>query len=520
MNKIATFLLLSVQFASNAKAQFSYHALLQHNMQEGRSLLLKQPNEMLLFTTSSVGKFNTRRLYPNGNTDDAYRGSITARELFRNLYNCTTYTTALDKWGRIIIAGASATDSTSAQMATMTRLTTNGDIDQNFEPRVVQLEIGDSSRYNAVWMQPDEKMVMVGSVFISGLWHFFLSRHLYNGVHDTTYGHSGFVVDNDMPNNSIAVAGIAQNDKKYIVAGSNHNNDYCQSILVRYHADGSRDQSFGKDGVAILQAEKNNYYLVRKVLLQPDKKILLAGICRAESGGQDFFVARFDSSGVLDQTFGKAGIVVTDVTYNDRADEMVLMTDGRIVVSGAGNGKKEAKFCRYVLYRLMPDGKLDTKYGYNGVNGNKGLDAYVIRKGYSALSNNISLTSHDNRIIGFNELTVPGGTEVVLVYTEFMPDTQIGILDLPHKKIQYNVYPNPIASSTTFSFELIDDQKVTISLMDMTGKEIKKLTDNKMLEEGEHKIQVEFPSFAQPGNYLLRLVTDGGYKISVVLTKI
>jgi hypothetical protein len=222
---------------------------------------------------------------------------------------------------------------------------------------------------------------------------------------------------------------------------------------------------------------------------------------------------------MLDKTFGNAGVVITDVTYNDRADEMVLMTDGRIVLSGAGNAEKEVKFCRYILYRLMPDGKLDTKYGYNGVNGNKGLDAYVIRKGYSALSNNISLTSHDNRIIGFNELTVPGGTEVVLVYTEFIPDTQIGILDLPHKKTQYNVYPNPITTSTTFSFELIDDQKVTISLMDMTGKEIKRLTDNKMLEEGEHKIQVEFPSFASPGNYLLRLVTDGGYKISVVLTK-
>jgi uncharacterized delta-60 repeat protein len=520
MKKIAFFLLLSIQFAGNAKAQFSYHALLQYNMQEGRSLLLKQPNEMLLFTTSSVGKFNTRRLYPNGNTDDAYRGSSTASELFRNLYDCTAYTTALDKWGRIIIAGASATDSTSAQMATMTRLATDGDIDPNFEPRVMQLKIGDSSRYNAVWMQSDEKMLLAGSVYLSGAWHIFWARHLYNGVHDTTFGHSGFVVDDNMPHNSIVVAGIAQNDKKYIVAGSNYNNESCNSILVRYNSDGSRDQSFGKDGVAMLQAENSNFYLVRKALLQPDNKILVSGICRSDNGGQDFFVARFDSSGVLDQTFGNAGVAITDVTYNDRADEMVLMTDGRIVVSGAGNAKKEAKFCRYVLYRLMPDGKLDTKYGYNGVNGNKGLDAYVIRKGYSALSNNISLTSHDNRIVGFNELIVPGGTEVVLVYTEFMPDTQIGILDLPHKKIQYNVYPNPIATSTTFSFELIDDQKVTISLMDMTGKEINRLTDNKMLEEGEHKIQVEFPSFVQPGNYLLRLVTDGGYKISVVLTKI
>jgi uncharacterized delta-60 repeat protein len=519
MKRIAFFLLLSIQFAGNAKAQFSYHALLHYNMQEGRSLLLKQPNEMLLFTTSSVGNFNTRRLYPNGNTDDAYRGSSTAGELFRNLYSCTTYTTALDKWGRIIVAGASATDSASAQMATMTRLATSGDIDPYFEPRIMQLKIGDSSRYNAVWMQPDEKIIMAGSVYTSGSWHFFLSRHLYNGMHDTVFGNSGFVIDDELLNNNIIVAGVAQSQDKFVIAGSNYNNESCNSILVRYNADGSRDHSFGKGGVAMLQAEKNNYYLVRKVLLQPDKKILVAGICNAVNGGQDFFVARFDSSGMLDKTFGKAGVVITDVTYNDRADEMVLMTDGRIVLSGAGNAEKEVKFCRYILYRLMPDGKLDTKYGYNGVNGNKGLDAYVIRKGYSALSNNISLTSHDNRIIGFNELTVPGGTEVVLVYTEFIPDTQIGILDLPHKKTQYNVYPNPITTSTTFSFELIDDQKVTISLMYMTGKEIKRLTDNKMLEEGEHKIQVEFPSFASPGNYLLRLVTDGGYKISVVLTK-
>jgi uncharacterized delta-60 repeat protein len=520
MKKIVAFLMLTTQFVSSAKAQFSYYALLAHNMQEGRSLLLKQPNEMLLFTVSSVGKFNTSRLYPNGNTDDAYRGNYTANNLFRNKYNCTTYTTALDKWGRIIVAGASATDSHSAQMATMVRFASNGAVDEYFEPVVAQVAIGDSSQYNGVWMQPDEKMLIAGSVYLSGAWHIFWSRHMYNGVQDTTFGHSGFVVDDYLPVNSKVLAGIAQPDNKYIVAGCNYNNESCNLLLVRYKPDGSRDVSFGEEGVAMLQAEKSNFFLVRKVLLQPDNKILVAGICSGDNGGQDFFVARFDTSGKPDHTFGKAGIVITNVTDNDRADEMVLMANGNIVVSGAGNNRNEVKYSRYVLYRLLPDGNQDPNYGYFGVSGNKSLDAYVIRKGYSSLSNNISLTSHDGRIIGFNELVAPNGTEIVLVFTEFMPEKEIGIVDLPTKKTQYNVYPNPLSSSATFLFELIENQKVTISLMDMTGKEVKRITDNELMEEGAHIIQLDFPSFTQPGNYLLRLITEEGYKVTVVITKI
>lgn len=520
MKEIAFLLLLFILFEGNARAQFSYHTLLQDNMQVGRSLLLKQPNEMLIFTTASFGKFNTRRLYPNGNTDDAYRGGVTASGLFRYRYHCTTYTTALDKWGRIIVAGASAKDSISPPMATMTRIATNGEPDSYFEPVVMQINIGDSSRFSTVWVLPDEKIIMIGSVYMSGKWHLFSSRHLYNGVHDTTYGASGFVVDNEMQENSIVEAGLALPNNKYVVASTNYNDQSCNVVLVKYKADGSRDDSFGVAGVTRLMAAEGKYFMAKKILLQPDNKIILGGVCGAKNGGQDFIVARFLSTGVIDSTFGVDGVSVTDVTYNDRADEMLLMSDGKIVISGAGNGKKEGKFCRYILYRLLPNGKIDSCYGYNGLNGNKGLDAYVIKKGYSSLSNNISYTSHESRIIGFNELVSPSGTEIELVYTEFMPDTQIGIVDLPHKKTQYNIYPNPFSEATTFSFELIDEQKVTISLMDMKGKEIKKITDNNLMEEGEHTIKVEFPSFTSAGNYVLRLVTDGGYKISVVLTKI
>ncbi len=519
MWRIVAFILMFIQLYSNVKAQSLYNTLLLNNMSEDKSFLLKQPNEMLLFATSFVGKFNTRRLFPNGNTDDAYRGNVAAKELLKNYVHCSTYTSALDKWGRIIIAGATAIDSASVQMATMIRLSPSGDVDQFFEPSVMQLKVGDSSRFNAVWLQPDEKIVMFGSVFTAGKWHFFSSRHLYNGVLDTVFGESGFSIDNELPDNNIIVEGVAQSQNKFVVAGSNYTDENCSSILVRYNADGSRDKSFGRDGIASLHVGTGHYYLASKLSVQGDKKIIVTGVCDGKNGGQDFFVARFDSSGNIDTSFADKGVFKKDITYSDRADELVVMTDGRIIVSGAGNSKNETKFCRFILFRLMPDGKLDGEYGYNGVNGNAGLDAYVLRNGYSSLSNNITITSNDSRIVGFNELISPNGTDIVLVFTEFMPDTRIGILDLPHKKTQYSVYPNPLKGSTTFYFEIIDEQKVTISLMDMNGKEIKKITDNSLLEEGEHKVQIDFPSFAPAGNYILRLVSDGGYKISVVLTQ-
>ena len=74
------------------------------------------------------------------------------------------------------------------------------------------------------------------------------------------------------------------------------------------------------------------------MLLQSDGKILMIG-----GSGSDFVMARYKTDGSLDETFGAAGLVTTDIAGGaDAAFGGALLPDGRIVVVGSARGRQPA----------------------------------------------------------------------------------------------------------------------------------------------------------------------------------
>jgi len=74
----------------------------------------------------------------------------------------------------------------------------------------------------------------------------------------------------------------------------------------------------------------------RGVALDREGKLLVVGSSTARDTG-DFALARYTKRGVLDPTFGKRGLVVTDFgpsRQGDQAWAVVVLRDGRIVVAG------------------------------------------------------------------------------------------------------------------------------------------------------------------------------------------
>src|SRR5262245_21401720 len=95
---------------------------------------------------------------------------------------------------------------------------------------------------------------------------------------------------------------------------------------------GDRDLSVGSGGFFLAGPTS-----AAAVQIQTDGKILAAG--HAPSNGTDFRLVRLTSSGAVDASFGSGGGVTTDFTgRQDTAQDMAVLTDGRIVVVGtAGN---------------------------------------------------------------------------------------------------------------------------------------------------------------------------------------
>lgn len=101
------------------------------------------------------------------------------------------------------------------------------------------------------------------------------------------------------------------------------------------HPDENLDPSFGTDGKVVTDFTGSTDVGLAMVI-QPDGKILVGGsTANTDTNGTDYGLARYNSEGSLDQTFGTGGKVLTDVGgQGDFIAAIALQSDGKIVAAG------------------------------------------------------------------------------------------------------------------------------------------------------------------------------------------
>jgi uncharacterized delta-60 repeat protein len=129
--------------------------------------------------------------------------------------------------------------------------------------------------------------------------------------------------------------------------------------LARFNSDGTLDISFGAGG-KVTTDFTGGYDYANSLAVQRDGKIVVAGV-----SNNDFALARYNSNGKLDTGFGVGGKVTTDFAeYFDWARAVAVQSNGKIVVAGqAGIGNPYGEFG---LARYNSDGALDTGFGAGG----------------------------------------------------------------------------------------------------------------------------------------------------------
>jgi uncharacterized delta-60 repeat protein len=106
--------------------------------------------------------------------------------------------------------------------------------------------------------------------------------------------------------------------------------------LARYTADGVLDQSFGNGGLVITRSTQRSF-VANALALQPDNKILVAGmVSDLASASLQLAVARYNPDGSVDDGFGTGGLAAAAVgAAGAAASALALQPDGRILVAGA-----------------------------------------------------------------------------------------------------------------------------------------------------------------------------------------
>jgi uncharacterized delta-60 repeat protein len=281
---------------------------------------------------------------------------------------------AIQSDGKIIAAGAHGTPNPNnlADFA-LARYDPDGTLDSTFGiGGQVTNDFGYLDRINAVAIQPDGKIIAAGSVTdMNREPNFALARYDPNGSLDLTFGSGGLVITDFDPTAQFGAQANAlaiQPDSKIIAAGVNNDpSNVSDFALARYNSDGNLDQSFGSAGLVSTDFNANSDDLATAVAVQQDGRIVAAG--RSNAGAQTyplFALARYNADGSLDPTFGSAGLVITDFGGSgDIVTGVLIQPDMKILASGLSS-TSTGNF-NFGLARYNPNGSLDPAFGSAGL---------------------------------------------------------------------------------------------------------------------------------------------------------
>ncbi len=275
---------------------------------------------------------------------------------------------ALQKDGKIVMVGGSSTDFVLA------RYNADGSLDTGFGSggKVTTDVVGSLEEHaNGVAIQADGKIVVVGDtgVFTSpnkDRFSFALVRYNSDGSLDTSFGMGGKVTSG-VVGQARAVA--LQADGKIVVVGDTlvfgRMNDFSDFVVARYNTDGSLDSSFGSNGQNFMDVGGTNQAF--NVALQSDGKIVVSGSPIGVSTSDNHTdIARFTSSGNPDGSFDKDAML--QISGLRAGDGLVIQPDGKLVLVGnVETAIPPATAVQFALMRLAADGSLDNSFGSAGL---------------------------------------------------------------------------------------------------------------------------------------------------------
>lgn len=187
---------------------------------------------------------------------------------------------ALQPDGKIVVAGASGNGGIFNGDLAMVRYNADGSLDTTFNQTGIvttAIETGSFGHGTGMTLQPDGKIILVGSSDIGTFNYVFgVVRYNSDGSLDTTFNGTGIVttpLGGDSNANGVAV----QPNGKIIVVGTGLYSGPADLALVRYNSDGSLDTTFNGTGIITTDFGTTFNEEGIGVVLQPDGKIIAGG---------------------------------------------------------------------------------------------------------------------------------------------------------------------------------------------------------------------------------------------------
>ncbi|MFN6962953.1 MAG: hypothetical protein ACK4S4_04220 [Pyrinomonadaceae bacterium] len=144
--------------------------------------------------------------------------------------------------------------------------------------------------------------------------------------------------------------------------------DQGEHLLYRLNPDGTRDSTFGANGIVGITFNKFSPASIAEMIVLSDGKILLAGNIapfNSPNGSSELFVARLGESGNWDKTFGRVGVrrFAFGAGTTGTVAKALVQPDGNILLAGSISNPDLDVW----MMRLRPNARVDTSFGTGGI---------------------------------------------------------------------------------------------------------------------------------------------------------
>lgn len=462
--------------------------------------------------------------------------------------------------GYILAAGTALTESFSGQLLVV-QLTPDGTPDVNFGNNgVVRItDFQESYAYDIILL-PDGSALIVGLMYNQSFQASMLVlKLLANGSIDTTFGVNGFFISDFAAGDELCYSADMQVDGKIVLAGHMVDNNFNNAPLIaRLNANGTVDTNFGMNGSVMLPVIANdNSWSDVEVMF--NGKIVAAGyymqgFTQEGQTDKDLLIARYNSNGTLDDTFGDDDHIITTSVgpYADVAFCLDVTQSGSMYVGGYTTALDfgfDALVCAY-----NSDGSTNTVFGDNGtwvlnvgaldvvadlqaaysgqlvMAGSSGgffadnRDFFLVRRTFNGgipadVSNDGVFTTEilggfdDGNALDVQsngQVIIAGkannGTQNDIAIVRYEEDTQLSVTNPVISN--FTAYPNPVAVGQNLHLPA-SPQTAFYSLVDMQGREMYRTS------KGQIYIPV-LPSFTAGVYLCVAHSTDGSKKFSKI----
>ena len=252
-------------------------------------------------------------------------------------------------------------------------------------------------------IQPDRKIVTVGSSGTAPA--IALARYTINGVLDATFGTGGIVsgtlAGGTTTTASVAYAVAIQPNNYIVVAGAAATSGTTPNnfVVARYTPTGVLDTTFGTNGY-VVTTTINTTSIAYGVAVDTSGNIIVCGQSGTSLITPTFTIARYTSAGALDTTFNTVGYRTTAISTYSIAFGVTIDNSGKIVVCGQSGTALASPV--FTVARYTSAGALDTT-NFNSPNGYATTSIGTTSIGY-----NVAVNSSGTIVVAGESTT--GGT--------------------------------------------------------------------------------------------------------------